>query len=190
MFPVQQHSNIGAASLLFFLTDARRLLSEMDDLGLETEQQRVKHELDFYANILTNPAAMQEWRQDVAARRGDERNLAEIARELQITVTRQNVTFADCKFMGNTYGEKSEATNYGTIGVETGDNDLTVERCIFSDNEFGDINIVVRIIDHELQMLCVIDNSSFFIAWFYHRETATQLVCSKEQVSISRTPAS
>jgi hypothetical protein len=183
IFFVQDHSNVGAASLLFFLPDARRLLREMDDLGLETEQQRVKHEVDFYANLLSDPVAMQEWRQEVVAQRGRERNLEEIARELQITVTRQNITFIDCKFQSNTYGEKSDATNYGAIGVETDDNDLTVHGCIFADNKFGDINIVVSTIDHETRMLCVISDSSYFIVWVYCRETAMQSKCSKERVS-------
>ena len=142
-FFVQEQSNVGAASLIFFLDTTRRLLREMNDLGLETEQERVKHEVDFYAHLLNDPVAMQEWRQDVVARRGKERNLEEMARELEIKVTRQNVTFVDCKFEGNTYGEKTDATNYGTIGVETDDNDLAVHGCIFEDNKFGDINIVV-----------------------------------------------
>ena len=170
---------MGAVSLLFFHVDRRRLLREMNDLGLVTEQQRVKHEIDFYTNLLTDPVAMQEWRQEMMAERGHERNLE---RELQITPIRQNVTFNNCIFEKNTYGEKSDATNYGVIGVESIDNDLTVHGCIFSDNKFGDINIVVSSNDNETRRLCVICDSSYFIVRVYCRETAMQSRCSKERL--------
>lgn len=178
---------MGAASLLFFHVDSRRLLREMDDLGLVTEQQRVKHEIDFYSNLLTDPVAMQEWRQEMVAERGHERDLE---REMQVTTIRQNISFVDCTFKSNTYGEKSDATNYGTIGVESSDNDLTVHGCIFADNKFGDINIVVSIPDHETRRLCVICDSSYFVVWVHCRETAMQSMCSRERLCLSPTLAS
>ena len=150
-FSYQEHSNVGAVSLLFFQDTTRRLLREMDARGLETEEERVKHEVDFYAHLLSDPVALQEWRQDVAAHRGRERNLDE-TRELQVDLIRQNVTFLECKFEANTYGERSDATNYGTLGIETNDNDCVVDRCIFRDNDFGDVNVVVCGPDSDTQV--------------------------------------
>lgn len=135
--------------MLFFQDTTRRLLREIEEKGLETEAERVKHEVDYYANLLADPEAMEEFRAEVAAHR--EKRLAlkqkeeeEEDRDLQeIEIVRQNVTFINCHFEGNTYGEKSEATNYGTIGVETDDNDCVVKGCKFTGNQFGDVNIVV-----------------------------------------------
>ena len=49
-------------------------------------QQRVKHEVDFNVNLLTDPMAMQEWLHEVVARSGHERTLEVIPRALQIEV--------------------------------------------------------------------------------------------------------
>lgn len=137
----QEHSNVGAASLLFFSGSIRRLLQEMDDKMLLTEQERVKHEIDYYANLLADPQAMEEFRAETQRTRNHHHE-----RELQLDVLRQNVTFIGCRFEENTYGIADAATNYGALAAETADNDLVVRESIFSGNQFGDINIVVRTI--------------------------------------------
>jgi len=106
--------------------------------GLETEKERVTHEINYYTHLLANPQAMEEFRTKVAARR----DLKEV-RDLQVAAVRQNVTFIGCRFEENTYGFRSQITNYGAIGVETEDNDCVVSGCLFTGNQFGDINIVV-----------------------------------------------
>ena len=136
-FCFQNHTNAGAASLLFDDSTSRHLSQDMDDRGMETEEARVKHEVDYYVNLLTDPTTLQQWRQD--ARHLRERDI----QEEQVEVLRQNVTFTDCVFEGNSYGDREIATNYGAIGVEARDNDCVVERCIFRFNNFGDITQVV-----------------------------------------------
>ena len=127
--------------MLFFSGTIGRLLKDMDDKMLLTEQERVQHEIDYYANLLANPLAMEEFR----AKSQHPQNHHHDVRELQQSaILRQNVTFIGCRFEENTYGIADAATNYGTLAAETADNDLVVRECIFSGNQFGDANIVVR----------------------------------------------
>jgi len=116
----------------------------MDDKMLLTEQERVKHEIDYYANLLNDPQAMEKFR----AESQHPQNHPHDVRELQQSeILRQNVTFIGCRFEENTYGIADAATNYGALAAGTADNDLVVRECIFSGNQFGDINIVVWLYD-------------------------------------------
>jgi len=138
LFPTNQaHSNFGAVSLLYFVGTGRRLLHEMNNRMLLTEQARVQHEIAYYTNLLKDPQAMEEFRNETQYDHCDERNL-------QMDDLRQRVTFSGCKFESNTYGENSTVTNYGAIAAESKDNDLVVRESIFLGNMFGDKSIVVN----------------------------------------------
>jgi len=147
-FDSQEQSNVGAASVLYYRDTARRLQREIAEKAYETEEEKVAHEMAHYVKLLSDPSEMAVFRDEVAHRRERRLELADEERELQegIEIVRQNVTFVNCQFLANSYGERSEATNYGTIGIETDDNDVVVDRCIFTGNQFGDENIVVRAI--------------------------------------------
>jgi len=149
---LQDHSNVGAVSLLYLVPEGRRLQHEMVGQGDETEGRRLKHDVDYYTHLLSNPEAMEEFH--ARARKSYKNNQRVGGRaletgdecDLQGEIVRQNVTFVDCLFEGNTYGERNEATNYGAIGVETADNDCVVTNSTFTGNMFGDAAIVVSMI--------------------------------------------
>jgi len=136
----------------------------MNERGYETEGRRLKHEVDYYAHLLSNPQAMEEFRararESYLSKKRNGGRALEIGdgRDLQgVDIVRQNITFSRCSFEGNTYGERDESTNYGAIGVETGDNDCVVTDSTFSANMFGDADIVVSMIGCILALNCSLD---------------------------------
>lgn len=115
----------------------------MDDQSITDPRARAHHEMKYYANLLADSQAMAEFVAETQRPRHIE---DDGGRDLQIEISRQNVTFSNCLFHDNTYGaaDGDGFTNYGAITAKTPDNDLAVRNCVFSENEFGIASIVVR----------------------------------------------
>jgi hypothetical protein len=136
----QNQRNVGAVSLLLYdkSMSGNRQLAEIN--AMKDPRARLGHTMNYYEKLMNDPQAMAEYRE--ASRRATQQ------RQLQsssngVELTRQQITFDNCKFMNNTYGAKMDATNYGVIGGETALNDVAVKGCIFQNNQFGDGNITV-----------------------------------------------
>ena len=116
--------------------------------------------VNFFAKLSEDPEAMTEYREE-------SHRFLEEQRQLQagivFTIKRQSVTFDSCKFLSNSYGEKTIETKYGVVTAETNANDVVIKNCVFENNDFGDKNIVVSCLSElelPLETSTVMDQSS------------------------------
>ena len=135
---LQDHANTGAIALLFDIATPPRRLTDVN--VMESDKSRLGKTMNYYSNILTNATAMAEYKEAAhSALPDDHRGL------VVQTITRQTVNLKKCQFLNNTYGTtKQQGTNSGVITMTAPSNDVSVDECIFKDNQFGDANIVVR----------------------------------------------
>ena len=119
--------------------ESSRRLAEI--AAMKDENYKLGHTITFFTNLLKDPAALSEYREAVRLEQEEKRQL-----QTSSGIRRQVVTFDGCLFKNNTYGEKSDITNYGVISTVTFTGDIIVKESIFEYNDFGNKDIDVSLL--------------------------------------------
>ena len=82
-----------------------RFLSE-DALMDMNRRQRVGAIMNYYANLLEDPEAMEEYHAAARAHIAASEESNRLLQDDPIEITRQQVTFSNCRFYNNSYGRK------------------------------------------------------------------------------------
>lgn len=123
-----------------------RRLAEINKI--DNQNARLGHTINYYIELLTNATAMAEYKESARRARAEDRGL-----DSAITITRQEVLLDKCQFINNTLGiTKQLGSNNGVISISSNSNDVTINKCIFRNNQLNDINIAVGYLFLEVEL--------------------------------------